>query len=152
MPPFLGQALSYIYDFGTYKKKWDVKIDFSRIEKKNDFSYFTIYVTNNTFYHVNIGKIKVENGEVFIGFPEHTNSGEIKKGYVEANGERFDYGWKKLSPSNHTKPDMWHSNETEIWIKFKGEKTKILVEYEMADFPRSIFLNSKRVANRIIPF
>ncbi len=151
--PFLGQVVTYIYDFCTYKKKWNVKIDFSRINKEDDFYYFNLYLRNDTFYHVNIGKIKAKEGEIFIGFAKINNDGIVKKEFISTDRERFDYGWKNLVPSNHARIDtLFNNNEAEIWIKFKGNKTKILIEYEMSDFPKSIFLSNRRIVSRIIPF
>ena len=150
--PFLGQVFAYIYDFCTYKKKWNVKISFSRIEKKNNEYHFIAYLQNCTSYHVDIGAISTEKGELWIGESKINDLGEQEFIFVKIPKEKFRIGWDKLLPNDNEKSDLWYSQGTEVRLKYVGEKTKLRVQFEMSDFPDSIFLNNKRTASRIIPF
>jgi hypothetical protein len=160
--PFISKIISYIYDFCTYKKTWNLRVFFERRMTKDDKYYFSIRCVNNTSYNIQLTRIYIK---------EHKNKALLKiqhfKGHKDgvAITEYKDIERTKLteectnlflSPKDTNEyRNYWTSdynsgvlnNESTIKIEFSGNRTELFIEYEIKDIKTSLFLNFFGFAN-----
>ncbi len=123
----IGKAIAYVYDFRTYKKKWNVLIDFSDIEHRDGCYYFSILLSNNTSYDIKINGIKSTNGELFLG--------------------RRDWGECKA------RPDIVYDNKNlELDIHLKAENSKKFASQASSEYVRVKYMNTKPEINIIVEY
>ncbi len=142
--PIIGKIIAYIYDFFTYKRKYNIIIAFSKIEKYNDDYYFSITLNNNTDFNIEINKIIVKTGTLLRLKDVYTNPATFKREYNYIDM----YFFQKevlLFPKNKK------SQEISMELKYTGQKTYIFIEYVIKDIKSNIFLPDKRTFKKMIP-
>ena len=171
--PFIGAIINYIYDFCTYKKKWNLRLFFEKHKVKNDIHYFSIRCINKTSNNIKITKIYIkepkEKALLKIGYytTDNTRGPTLWKVEYEdiAQGILYDkYTNTSLSPTDtkeyrnymiHDYENGIRNNEATIKIEFQGVKTELYVEYEIKDikllFFLKFFLSTIRIVKVIIP-
>lgn len=168
--PGVGAIINYIYDFCTYKRKWNVRLLFEqRMEEDNKY-YFSIRCINNTSYHIQLTNIYIKEHQnkallkvqCFNGYKNGIAETEYKN--IKCSKLTYKHTNIYLSPkdtndyrdyliSDHDSKIL--NNKATIKIEFQGKKTKLFLEYEIKDVNQSsllrFFISNKRVEQVIIP-
>ena len=119
--------------------------------RKEGEYFFTLCLRNYTNSYVDIGPIITKKGVLYFASEERIKGRTITKFDNKYKKKEFPFGWKKLLPSNCNQTNTPHSKEVKIELKYIGEKTKIYVEFEFADAPKSIIFSNRKGVSRIIP-
>jgi hypothetical protein len=136
--PIIGKIIAYIYDFCTYKRKYNLIVMFSQIEKYNNDYYFSIIINNNTDFNIEINNITVKNGIL------------LRRQFIRGN--EFEYiNMHFYKNQVFLPPKNKKSQEISMTLKYTGQKTYIFVEYIIKDIKSNIFISDKRVFKKMIP-
>lgn len=154
--PFISKIISYIYDFCTYKKIWNLRVLFERRTTKDNKYYFSIRCVNNTSYNIQLTRIYIKESKnqalLKVQHFEGIKDGIVITEYKDIERTKLteDCANLFLAP-NDTKEyrNYWTSdynsgvlnNESTIKIEFYGNRTELFVEYEIKDIKTSLFLN-----------
>ena len=162
--PIIGKILGYIYDFCTYKRKWNLRLFFEeqKLDNSDKFHYFCLRCVNNTTDNIRITKLYVK--ESYLEVAHHF----LKDGILEV--EYKNVGKEILQRNNlnlNTDTDLTpldtdekrffingrseRKNEMRIKARFKEKKTKIFIEYEIRDIQKSLFFSNVRLVKVVIP-
>jgi hypothetical protein len=136
--------------YAAYKKKWKVDIAYSKIGKSNkdDWEECAVKITNNTNYYLEVKSLKTKAGNLEIA--SYTSKIEYLSNLVCINARAKDYN----TPRNLEKEKLTlaPSKSLDYDVRYKGEKTKLIVEYRIKDCKPSRFFNDYRKSERYLPF
>ena len=168
--PFIGTVINYIYDFCTYKKKWNLRVFFEGRTTKDTKYYFSTRCVNNTAYNIQLTRIyiKEHKNKALLkvqGFNGYKNGiAEMEYKDIKLNKLTYDHTNIDLSPKdteeyrNYLTTDYGSrilNNEATIKIEFQGKKTKLFIEYEVQDINQlsffRFFITNRRIEKVIIP-
>jgi hypothetical protein len=153
--PFIGAVVNYIYDFCTYKKKWNLRLFFERHKIKNGIHYFSIRCVNKMSYNIKLTKIYIKESEekavLKIAYHEHKN-GLYKPEYKNIKQEILSDECTNiyLSPvdTKEIRNYMMHdsdfkilNNQARIEVSLAGIKTELFIEYKIRDIKSSRLWN-----------
>jgi len=144
---FFKKASAYIKDFCTYKKRYNVFIDFfnlAKVEGCDNKFRFRLYIKNNTYSHIRIDRIESDRGEiVLLGLNERLEktikSGNFKKGFFIEFDKSTDINGLYLEPDGYQ--DTSDSRSNFYFIFIGNERPKIVLKYKIID---SVSKNNSR--------
>jgi hypothetical protein len=148
--PIIGKIIAYIYDFCTYKRKWQVRIMFQNKYQLSSNKYsFDLKFINKTSYNIKIIKIFVSNGILY--FP-YTNN-RMQTVYSKENYKTIELKPYDTDEQHFNLNGAYDFKNTDIIkdVNYQGLKTKIFIEYEIQDIKKSFFINNIRIESVFIP-
>jgi len=158
----LKEAIAYCEDFCTYRRKWKLQLSFENHFLEEGFNYFSLRCVNRTAYNIRVTRIYTEKSVLEIGHyfyqqgTRETYYKNLQKQSLQSS-DLSEYIDLDLSPVDTAEKRSFlngyseSKNETKIKIRFRGEKTKIFVEYEIKNIQPSFFLSNKRSVKVMIP-
>ena len=143
--PIIGKIIAYIYDFATYKTKFNIKCDFFNIRFENNFYFFTLQITNKTSYNIEIQDIYPQN---------QLNSIEIGNQNINDEG-LICYEYQKINQTYQLLPfelkDKYNNYINALEVKYKGNQDVLYIKYQIKDIKTSLFHNNIRIVKFVSP-
>lgn len=143
--PIIGKIIAYIHDFCTYKKKYNVFIDFLARYENDGYLYFKIQIHNLTSQHIRINKIYANDGSLEFLYEDRSHFNHYK--YILYKKDDFI---KNTIKKNIVLNGLSETHHNQLQSRFKGSKGKVIVEYENLT-ERSWILSNNRKVKRDIP-